>query len=121
MFSYGHYSINVINYLENNRQLLATLEVGPKNNVVIYEFPPARRRKAISVEIDSKLESYVALAFSSDGKILATLLPDAAGGNSTSNTHYTISLYLWRTGKVLASVQIGATSMSPFFPQVKSY
>ena len=102
-------------------QLLATLEVGPKSNVVMYEIMPPRRRKAISVHIAAKHEEKVAFAFSGDAKLLAILVPETASVPSTSNNaNYTVSLYLWRTGKVLASVNLGSAGVPTFCPQVCS-
>ena len=101
------------------RQLLATLEVGPKSNVVIYEIMPPRRRKAIGVQIAAKHEEKVAFAFSGDAKLLAILVPESATvPSSSNNANYTISLYLWRTGKVLASVNLGSAGVPTFCPQV---
>lgn len=116
---------------------MATLEVGPKSNLVVYELMPTRRRKAIPVQIASQQhDEAVALAFSADGKLLATLLPEmhaAAApaaelgslGMSTASptTHttpngYSITVYLWRTGKTLASISLGSPSLPAISPQV---
>lgn len=122
-----------------SRQVMATLEVGPKSNLVIYEMMPTRRRKAIPVHVASQHhEEAVALAFSADAKLLATLLPEqlqkehshAADlpvsslnlSNTTSPTarhqSYSITVYLWRTGKTLASVSLGLPSLPAANPQV---
>lgn len=122
-------------------QVLATLEVGPKSNLVVYEMMPTRRRKAIPVHIGPQQhEEPVALAFSADGKLLATLLPEPTapsgpvaassllnlnadslghnGGTSApSSLSYSITVYLWRTGKTLASISLGAATMPSISPQ----
>jgi hypothetical protein len=117
---------------------MATLEVGPKSNLVVYEMMPTRRRKAIPIHIASHHhEEPVALAFSADGKLLATLLPEQPPKDhnhatelplsSTLNltnttTHhqnsYSITVYLWRTGKTLASISLGSASLPSINPQV---
>lgn len=124
---------------------MATLELGPKSNLVVYELMPTRRRKAIPVQMASQHhEEPVALAFSADGKLLATLLPEVpspaatsaapvepsiAGLNvpppatSQSTAHaqncYAITVYLWRTGKTLASISLGSPSLAAISPQVR--
>ena len=121
---------------------MATLEVGPKSNLVVYELMPTRRRKAIPVQISSQQhDEAVALAFSADGKLLATLLPEihspppattlldpglASLNASTTSAHtaqngYSITVYLWRTGKTLASISLGLPSLPSISPQVREY
>jgi hypothetical protein len=115
---------------------MATLEVGPKSNLVVYEMMPTRRRKAIPVQIASQQhDEAVALAFSADGKLLATLLPEMhaaaapaaelgslnSGNTPTMHTNpngYSITVYLWRTGKTLASISLGSPSLPAISPQV---
>lgn len=119
---------------------MATLEVGPKSNLVIYEMMPTRRRKAIPVQVASQHhEEAVALAFSVDAKLLATLLPElpqkehnhatdlpvstlnlsiTTGQTARHQNSYSITVYLWRTGKTLASVSLGSPSLPALNPQV---
>ncbi|XP_046630925.1 cilia- and flagella-associated protein 57-like [Daphnia pulicaria] len=124
--------------LSPDSQVMATLEVGPKSNLVVYEMMPTRRRKAIPIHIASHHhEEPVALAFSADGKLLATLLPEQPPKDhnhatelplsSTLNltnttTHhqnsYSITVYLWRTGKTLASISLGSASLPSINPQL---
>lgn len=121
--------------------MLATLEVGPKSNLVIYEMMPTRRRKAIPVHVGAQQhDEPVALAFSADGKLLATLLPEPtapsgpvaassllneslgslnhAGSHGSCSVSYSITVYLWRTGKTLASISLGTTTTPTISPQV---
>ena len=121
-------------------QVLATLELGPKSNLVVYEMMPTRRRKAIPVHIGPQQhEEPVALAFSADGKLLATLLPEPTapsgpvaassllnvnaeslihnGSEVHSTLSYSITVYLWRTGKTLASISLGTATMPSISPQ----
>jgi len=97
--------------------VLATLEVGPKSNLVIYELKPTRRRKTIAINtpIEPK-DNSVAFAFSPDGKLLATLLPDM--GTPLS---YSVVIYMWRTGKIVASVSLGSVTLPTFIPQVSEF
>ncbi|XP_032791524.2 LOW QUALITY PROTEIN: cilia- and flagella-associated protein 57 [Daphnia magna] len=126
--------------LSPDSQVMATLEVGPKSNLVIYEMMPTRRRKAIPVHVASQHhEEAVALAFSADAKLLATLLPEQLqkehshaadlpvsslnlSNTTTSPTarhqSYSITVYLWRTGKTLASVSLGLPSLPATNPQL---
>lgn len=122
---------------------MVTLEVGPKSNLVIYELMPTRRRKAIPVQIGPQHhDESVGLAFSADGKLLATLLPEMANSSATqlsssdggplvssnmsaaqympppSLNSYAITVYLWRTGKTLASISLGSPSLPTISPQV---
>lgn len=122
-------------------QVMATLEVGPKSNLVVYEMMPTRRRKAIPIHIASHHhEEPVALAFSADAKLLATLLPEqphkdhthsaelplsstlnltnASGHTTHHQNSYAITVYLWRTGKTLASISLGSPSLPSINPQV---
>lgn len=121
---------------------MATLEVGPKSNLVVYELMPTRRRKAIPVQMTPQQhEESVALAFSADGKLLATLLPEVHTPAVAAQTEpslpglnaptvishsaghaqncYAITVYLWRTGKTLASISLGSTSLPAISPQVR--
>lgn len=117
---------------------MATLEVGPKSNLVVYELMPTRRRKAIPVHITTQHHNDpVALAFSADAKLLATLLPEppSSGAGPTANlnvttpslppptpsTNYSITVYLWRTGKTLATMNLGAPSIPSVTPQVSGF
>jgi hypothetical protein len=102
---------------------------------------PTRRRKAIPIHIASHHhEEPVALAFSADGKLLATLLPEqphkdhthsaelplsstlnltnASGHTTHHQNSYAITVYLWRTGKTLASISLGSPSLPSINPQV---
>lgn len=123
---------------------MATLEVGPKSNLVVYEMMPTRRRKAIPVHLTPQQhDDPVGLAFSADSKLLATLLPEVPpsgpglaasafataptshasprGSSASLTTHltsYSITVYLWRTGKTLASISLGSTSAAAISPQV---
>lgn len=97
-------------------QVLATLEVGPKSNIVIYELKPTRRRKTIAISLAAEpKDSTVAFAFSPDGKLLATLLPEMATPLS-----YSVAVYMWRTGKIVASVGLGCVTLPTFIPQVST-
>ena len=96
--------------------MLATLEVGPKSNIVIYELKPTRRRKTIAISLAAEpKDSTVAFAFSPDGKLLATLLPEMATPLS-----YSVAVYMWRTGKIVASVGLGCVTLPTFIPQVST-
>lgn len=120
-------------------QAMATLEVGPKSSLVVYELMPTRRRKAIPVHITAQQHNDpVALAFSADAKLLATLLPEApscaatGAGNAlvvtstsqpppTPNSSYSVTVYLWRTGKTLATMNLGTPSIPSVTPQVSAF
>ena len=115
-------------------QMLATLEVGPKSNLVIYEMVPTRRRKAIPVQVSMQQQNEaVSMAFSADGKLLAVLMPEpppipSSAPASASSTRqagspqlsYCITVYLWRTGKTLASISLGSSSLPTISPQVRN-
>lgn len=119
--------------------MLATLEVGPKSNLVVYEMVPTRRRKAIPVHLSmQQQDEAVSLAFSADGKLLAALMPEpppapsstnpSAPASASSSHHqatsshlsYSITVYLWRTGKTLASISLGTSSLPAISPQVRN-
>ena len=56
---------------------MAALEVGPKNNLVIFEMMPTRRRKPIPFYAGALQHNEPAvLALSANGKLLATLLSE---------------------------------------------
>ena len=98
--------------MNDDSQILATLEVGPKSSLVIYELCPTRRRKTIAVAISSEQKDSVAFVFSNDGKLLATLLPDGPTGSS-------VCIYMWRTGKIVATVNLASPTLPTFIPQVQ--
>ena len=86
-------------------QVMATLEVGPKSNLVVYEMMPEQPHKDHTHSAELPLSSTLNLT-------------NASGHTTHHQNSYAITVYLWRTGKTLASISLGSPSLPSINPQV---